>query len=350
MGWRPRRAGSARSASAAPTRTSSSRRRRPAPARRRCARSAGAAVVGPNRRGTAGVAVGAGRRVVRPGRAGPVRRRLHARGPANRERAAGGRRQRPCSTPPRARRARARQRVRRRVPATGPQPDPDRVVFLFPGQGAQHAGMARGLYETEPVFAEHFDQCAAGSADELGIDLRAEVFDGPADDAGAHRPRPARPVRGGVRAGATLLESYGVHAGGAGRAQHRRIRRGHAGGRVRPADRDQGGVGARTSDARAATRRHGRGGVRAPTTSPSTCRRTSTSPRSTIPATAWSPDPSKAFARSRSASPSNGIPARRVRTSHAFHSSAMDAVLAEFGAFLRPHDAARAADPVAVQH
>ena len=52
------------------------------------------------------------------------------------------------------------------------------VVLLFPGQGAQHAGMARGLYETESVFAEHFDGCAAGFRDELDIDLRAELFNG----------------------------------------------------------------------------------------------------------------------------------------------------------------------------
>ena len=76
----------------------------------------------------------------------------------------------------------------------------DRVVFLFPGQGAQHIGMARGLYESEPVFAEHFDQCAAGFGEELGIDLRAEVFDGTAAKPGAHRPHPTRAVRRGIRA------------------------------------------------------------------------------------------------------------------------------------------------------
>jgi phthiocerol/phenolphthiocerol synthesis type-I polyketide synthase E len=54
----------------------------------------------------------------------------------------------------------------------------DRVAFLFPGQGAQHLGMARGLYDTEPLFREIFDRCAAGFADELGIDLKAEVFEG----------------------------------------------------------------------------------------------------------------------------------------------------------------------------
>jgi phthiocerol/phenolphthiocerol synthesis type-I polyketide synthase E len=56
--------------------------------------------------------------------------------------------------------------------------DTDRVAFLFPGQGAQHIGMARDLYDTEALFRETFDRCAAGFAEELGIDLKAEVFDG----------------------------------------------------------------------------------------------------------------------------------------------------------------------------
>jgi phthiocerol/phenolphthiocerol synthesis type-I polyketide synthase E len=60
----------------------------------------------------------------------------------------------------------------------GISPGATRVAFLFPGQGAQHVGMARGLYETEPVFRENFERCAAGFAEELGIDLKAEVFDG----------------------------------------------------------------------------------------------------------------------------------------------------------------------------
>lgn len=57
-------------------------------------------------------------------------------------------------------------------------PGADRVAFLFPGQGAQHIGMARGLHETEAVFRQHFDRCAEGFATELGIDLLAEVLDG----------------------------------------------------------------------------------------------------------------------------------------------------------------------------
>ena len=87
----------------------------------------------------------------------------------------------------------------------------ERVVFMFPGQGAQHVGMASGLYESEPVFAEHFDRCAAPFLDELGIDLRTEVFDGVGS--GLERTDRAQPALFAVEyALAKLIESYGVHA------------------------------------------------------------------------------------------------------------------------------------------
>jgi phthiocerol/phenolphthiocerol synthesis type-I polyketide synthase E len=87
--------------------------------------------------------------------------------------------------------------------------NPERVVFLFPGQGAQHIGMARGLYESEPVFAEHFDQCAAGFGQELDIDLRAEIFDGPARN--LERTDRTQPALFTVEyALAKLIETHGV--------------------------------------------------------------------------------------------------------------------------------------------
>ncbi|WP_400088940.1 type I polyketide synthase [Yoonia sp. R78084] len=50
--------------------------------------------------------------------------------------------------------------------------DPD-YVFMFPGGGAQYAGMARDLYETEPVFAEWMDQGLAILQPKLDYDIRA---------------------------------------------------------------------------------------------------------------------------------------------------------------------------------
>ena len=50
--------------------------------------------------------------------------------------------------------------------------DPD-VVFMFPGGGAQYTGMARDLYETEPVFAEWMDRGLGHLQAQLDYDIRA---------------------------------------------------------------------------------------------------------------------------------------------------------------------------------
>jgi non-ribosomal peptide synthase protein (TIGR01720 family) len=55
------------------------------------------------------------------------------------------------------------------------------AVFLFPGQGAQYAGMARGLYEREPVFRQELDRCAEVLIPHLGLDLRQVIFSDDSD-------------------------------------------------------------------------------------------------------------------------------------------------------------------------
>jgi acyl transferase domain-containing protein/SAM-dependent methyltransferase len=57
-----------------------------------------------------------------------------------------------------------------------------RVGFLFTGQGSHHAGMARGLYETQPTFAAAVDSCADLLGSTLGRRLTDILF--PADGAG----------------------------------------------------------------------------------------------------------------------------------------------------------------------
>jgi acyl transferase domain-containing protein len=51
-----------------------------------------------------------------------------------------------------------------------------RATFLFPGQGAQIPGMGRGLYESEPAFREQLDLCCTRLRPYLGFDLRDVLF------------------------------------------------------------------------------------------------------------------------------------------------------------------------------
>ncbi|MFE2950225.1 type I polyketide synthase [Embleya sp. NPDC059267] len=45
--------------------------------------------------------------------------------------------------------------------AEGSGPTRDRIVFVFPGQGSQWAGMAAELLDQAPLFAEHIERCEA---------------------------------------------------------------------------------------------------------------------------------------------------------------------------------------------
>ena len=89
------------------------------------------------------------------------------------------------------------------------------VVFLFPGQGSQYVGMARGLYEGEPAFRQHFDECERLLRPHLGLDLRSVVYPDGGTEADAatrlEQTRLAQPALFAVEyALARLWESWGV--------------------------------------------------------------------------------------------------------------------------------------------
>ena len=205
-----------------------------------------------------------------------------------------------------------------------------RTAFLFPGQGSQHVGMARGLYDTEPVFRENFDRCAAGFGEELGIDLRAEVFDG----SGLESTELAQPALFAVEyALAELIISYGVTP---------TALAGHSIGELVAAT--VAGVFDLDTAIKVVSMR---------------ARLMHEAPPGAMVAVAASPDdiaaqmtadvdlaainefgscvvagPVEAIRDFTNRLAADGIVARRVRTSHGFHSQAMDSVLEPFAEYL----------------
>ncbi|MGX2993181.1 amino acid adenylation domain-containing protein [Streptomyces sp. JNUCC 64] len=88
---------------------------------------------------------------------------------------------------------------------------PAKVVFLFPGQGAQYPGMSRGLYTDEPAFTEAMDECAALLEEPLGIDLRTVLYpDEPTRDGLTHTTLAQPALFATEYALAQLLLSWGV--------------------------------------------------------------------------------------------------------------------------------------------
>ncbi len=50
------------------------------------------------------------------------------------------------------------------------------VIFMFSGQGSQYANMGRELYEVEPTFKKHVDNCAVILQPHLGVDIRSLLY------------------------------------------------------------------------------------------------------------------------------------------------------------------------------
>jgi acyl transferase domain-containing protein/thioesterase domain-containing protein/acyl carrier protein len=93
--------------------------------------------------------------------------------------------------------------------------EPTSVAFLFPGGGAQYAGMGAELYEKERVFRDAVDACLSVVQPRLQVDLRRLMFPPPDEVANADKqleaPSLALPALFAIEyALSMLLQSWGL--------------------------------------------------------------------------------------------------------------------------------------------
>ncbi|HEX3371309.1 MAG TPA: type I polyketide synthase, partial [Candidatus Acidoferrales bacterium] len=85
------------------------------------------------------------------------------------------------------------------------------VTFMFSGQGSQHLGMARGVYEAQPLFRNNFDSCAIFLEQDLGCDLRKALYAPDADAQVLNETRVAQPALFAIEYSlAQMWMSFGV--------------------------------------------------------------------------------------------------------------------------------------------
>jgi amino acid adenylation domain-containing protein len=87
-----------------------------------------------------------------------------------------------------------------------------RVIFMFPGQGAQYVNMALGLYNSEPLFQGELDRCFEILRPIMGVDVKEILFP-PGQPSGAQieRTEVAQPLLFAVETALTkLLMTWGI--------------------------------------------------------------------------------------------------------------------------------------------
>ena len=89
------------------------------------------------------------------------------------------------------------------------------VAFLFPGQGAQYAGMGRELYDAAPAFRHAFDRCADAFDALLTASIRSVIFPAPGAATPLDETAYAQPAMFAIEyALAKLWRSWGRRARG----------------------------------------------------------------------------------------------------------------------------------------
>jgi len=207
------------------------------------------------------------------------------------------------------------------------------VAFMFPGQGAQYPGMGAGLYSAEPVFRAALDECLAAFDGEMSVDLRREIFEGDA----------ATLAQTSITQPALFCLEYAAGRLWMARGLRPAALIGHSVGEFAAA------VIAEVMDLRDAARLVARRGALMQSMPPGRMLAvrmgeadlTEILPRDLSLAAANAPSscvvagPAKAVEVFAEALGRNGVPAKVLATSHAFHSSMMDPALVPFEADVR---------------